>query len=385
MTTALANKPADAHEFTLIDRHALQRERIAQGAKALVTMAVSDPPRRGPLPRSSKTIVPQVKPYDEALLAELRSVMKPVSEGGTGFSQSQLSKFTGISAGLLSKYMNEKPVGDVARQEAAIGDFLKTLSNPEALRGNEAEELFETPITNRIWKICDETKTQGFIGAVMGDPGIGKTCGAQLYKEGTPEEDGDRLSVFFPLSAARGGGTRDALVSAFFRNVDTRHFKGTKRAKEDWLINRFAESRRLIIMDNAHLLSTRGLEWVLGFQDETQCGFVLISNDDLKKTMRQVQRAPSRIGIFEELKTTKNGRTIFDEAVEEYLERHWPEACKEVRKAALDLVQSLGAMRSLRIAVNRAHSLLGKKNFDSPLKAFQAAVAKLPTWQRLND
>jgi len=324
--------------------------------------------------RAGRTIIPAVKPHTEVIHARLKEFKER-----TGASLADLEKSTQVSRSILSQYLNGKAVGDVARHEALIADFLKQEEMRGAAAATDEGELFPTFVSTRIKNICTRTQTRGCLAAIHGEPGIGKSCGIALYQRD------DRVSISFELNVVAGGGTCSALVRHFFREVDTGSFYKHDQTKGEWILERFQDSKRLVIIDNAHLLTKAGLEWVLGFHDETHCPVVLVGNVELKGTMRLVRRAQSRFGILEELNAIdRMGKSKFAKPVQEFLSKRWPEAAEVLFRPALELVEGSGAMRALRIAVGFAQDLLSGKEAPTALDAFSIAVSKMPTKARLN-
>ena len=279
------------------------------------------------------------------------------------FSLRDLTTCMGGSAAAFSKYRNGKPEGDVAALEVKIEDFLKAQEAREVAPPSE-QELFETVVVKQVHNVCDLAKRHSMIGMVVGEPGLGKSCAIDLYKKG------DSLCIPIELNTVLGGGTPSALVRAFFRQVQTSSYSRVASTKGEWLVERFSNSGRLIIIDNAHLLSQNGLEWLLGFHDATGCPVVLVGNSELKITMRKVQRGPSRVGVAHECTLKKTLATV----AEAYLSRAWPDAGEEVLALATGVLERPGRLRTLRHITRVARGWMGMKNMGSAADAFRAAM-----------
>lgn len=323
-------------------------------------VASTSPDEPGPL---AKAIAQSKgKAYD----AELRERFIAAKEAQQ-WSLKDLKRMLGNSEAAFSKYLTGKPEGDVKALEAKIADLVL---NAELRAQMPAEDvaLFQTLVVRQIGNACDTCKKLGFMGMVIGDPGLGKTSAIKIYVGQDP------MAISLTLNTVTGGGTPSALVRAFWRRINVGNYSPKDQTKGEFLLERFTGTRRLLIIDNAHLLSEKGLEWVLGFNDETGCPVVLVGNDELKRTMQKVQRGPSRIGV----NTTCDLKKTKAEVVKNYLSLHWPEAVGDVAGLANEVMDRPGKLRALRQVVALAKSwwLDRAQGVGSMEEAFRMAMAK---------
>ncbi len=311
---------------------------------------------------TTNTQAAKVKPFNEQLHARLLAVKVQ-----HGWTLTDLQKMLGNSPAAISKYLNGKPEGDVKALEAKLEDLVIN-AELRAQMPEEDKRLFHTLVVKQISNTCDIAKRNAMMGMVIGEPGLGKSCALKMYA------DADPWAIRLELNTVTGGGTPTAMVRAFWRRINTASFAPKEQSKGEWLLDRFTGTGRLLIIDNAHLLSEKGLEWVLGFHDGTGCPVVLVGNSELATTMRKVQRGPSRIGV-----TTKcDLKRTTAEVAKAYLEKTWPEAVADLAGLAAEVVERPGALRALRQVVSVAKGWYadGKRGAGTFEDAFRMALAK---------
>jgi len=313
------------------------------------------------------------KPYNTELHARF---VKAKDAHGEDWSYARLASMLGgkgFSTSALSKYYSGKPEGNVEKLEKQIGALL---TNDELRQQAPPEQgqLFETPVARQLLNVCELASKHRFIRAGIGRPGIGKTRATELYLQNNP------TALSIELNMVTGLGTPKTLERQFFQHIVVLDYDRRTEKPGEYLIKHFSGMNRMIILDNAHLLTRLGLEWVLGFHDATQCPVVLIGNNELKTTLEQVQRAPSRIGAPVEFTldpkrgtgcALKSSRDV----AAHYLKLNWPAAAQSLTGAATEIVESIGCVRALAHVVAIARDWQNTRKLNAT-EAFTAAALK---------
>lgn len=302
--------------------------------------------------------------------------MEAKGRNGDAWSLRNLARLLDSSEAAVSKYCNKKPEGDVAKLERyvealLVNDHLHQTAPP--VDG----ELFETPVVRQLGNLCKLALKHRFIRAFIGDPGMGKSCARTLYMLSDP------MAVHMELNRVKMGGRVVALERVFLKHCTMQNWDKRAEPVGEYILRNFREMQRLVLLDNAHLLSRQGLEWVLGFHDETQCPIILIGNSELKYTLELVQRAPSRVGapIEARLQNSRDGACALKtprDVARRFLEINWSIAADELTDVAAEVISSFGSLRSLRhiTVMAKDWNQSNARGCETPLKAFEAARNK---------
>ena len=231
-------------------------------------------------------------------------------------------------------------------------------------------EFFKWEVTRKIFNVAALCKKHGFMGSVIGEPGLGKSTALKLY---TAE---DTMAVPVELFKPLGGGTPSGITRRIMAMCDTRSYDAKTQTRGEWIVKHFEGTGRLLIIDNAHELTQAGLEWVLGFHDSTRCPVLLIGNVELERTIHLVRRAPSRIGVHRDLRA----KDELEKAAADLLRIHWPEA-PELMPHIKRLIMEPGMLRTVRHALRTARGIAQHKG-KPPVEALEAARAMQPQFTK---
>jgi len=269
----------------------------------------------------------RIKAFNEELRATLKQTLKTLA-----IPQAQFAQRLGVASSALNKYLTRKPEGDVGKLEARIIDVMARLKSepaggPIGLVKNEVAAL----MANFFNRLRDWRR----ISVVHGPAGIGKTSGVELYVKDNPS------AILITASEWSRGGC--AILSLIWNEVDTRgfpQFTGQKRG--DFLVNKFNESGRLLIIDNAHRLSHHGFNFVFDLHDKTRMPVALVGNPEIIKMLKNNDQHFSRLAPQLPL-----GLTNAEKQAREILQLLAPESTEEVIDLATEIVRHQGHFRAL--------------------------------------
>jgi len=322
-----------------------------------------------------------------------------VPEGKTeplpAIAQAALARRIGVNASVISNWRSARGyAGNVTRLEKSIADFIKLLNtgadifkfedDPEA----DSENFFETPVVKRVWKSLGEIKRNHHLGAIESVPGLGKSVAVREFLSRK-----DPLGVLITLSLARHGGYPAGIQEAFMDapNVESGGFRRKKTGRSKWICDRFKDSDRLVIIDNAETLTHSGLDWVLSFYDDTRCPMALVGNVELHKTISMLERSIGRVYPYTRIDfvgkaNSKRLTDYADTCAQHYLMRHWPEAAEDAAALGLarEIIQGSGHFRSLQKVVDLALLWIADhpNRFQTPEEAMRASLDRHATHRR---
>lgn len=140
-----------------------------------------------------------------------------------------------------------------------------------------------TPVTDKIWQVCDVAKDQGTIVMVSGPTGRSKTHTVKEWK--SQNNHGRALYIYAPeLGGFRGFVLALAKALGISREGDTASLAGQ--------IENALDCRNVLIIDEvAHLFPTgraaslQALEFIRGLHDRTGCGIILVCTEIFPQMM----------------------------------------------------------------------------------------------------
>lgn len=321
----------------------------------------------GPLqviPPEKTVALALVKPFNDLLRQEFQAY-----KDETGYSNKQLAAELGLrSETAVIKYLAGKPEGDVARLETLIDDVMRSRLKRADARG----KLTETNVSEEMESHLETIRKTNDIGLIKGPSGVGKSCGGQLYVVKNP------TSILIAASALlRRGPDVIALLWEELKPRQWHNWKGTHRSE---ILRKLAGSNRLLIVDDAHRLSMRGLDVIFAVHNETEIPIALFCHDeDLEKMAKRDAQMFSRIGQKWEVKL-KTTRELAAHLVDQFLPEE-AAADEELMTLAVQVISELGYGRALRKQLLLAREI--KENLDATRRridwptAFRSAHQKL--------
>lgn len=296
---------------------------------------------------------PQIRPMPPELLSRLGAFKRENS-----LSDERLGRLLGCAGSQVNRALNDKFVGDIDSFVVRAEDLLKS----DPARRRIREQYRWNGFTRNLRDNLDLIRRTGDIGLLYSPAGKGKTCGIALYLSENP--------LAAHLSLSKWSGDAAGITRALFRHVESRGWVRNAGSKGDFLTDRFRDSNRLIIVDNAHRLTRGARQWVFDFHDETACPIALVGNPEILDEIRKNDQQFSRVGFRKEIK----GAGASDDA-DMMVEMFWPEARGKLGRLPAQVIRERGHLRALKKELLLARELLPK--CESPIEAFRAAHTQL--------
>lgn len=301
---------------------------------------------------------------DAALIAALREFQREKN-----LSQEQLARRLGLSATYVSRAFAGKFAGDVPDFERRVEALLnsESASGPGVASVELAQSGFMVePMTKFLFTVSSTRD----IGIAWSPAGRGKTCGVAVYTGKHPLA----VSITALKSLSGWRSVRDAVLAAL---------PVKRRAKnETWnafLVRTFRASGRLLIIDNAHLLTESARQWLAyDWHEQTGCGLALVGNPEIVDQWKRNDQHHSRVGLALEVRPEASPSATARALLELVL----PVAAhdKESLEIAARIVKARGAGRALR-----KHALLAKQLLESGAADTPAAALKQANSLLLSD
>jgi DNA transposition AAA+ family ATPase len=325
---------------------------------------------------SSSQARKNLRPIDTVLRSKLEAHMSVHH-----LSQKQVGTMVGCSESTINRYLNPPPKaldrfhGDVERLENRIRGMLTRAELRAKVK--QTVEPFPTLATKRVKNFINTIFMRPQIGLIFGEAGTGKTSGIVLFMDENP----DALLVTMSQCKTCGCG---AILHALWKTLDTRGYKARLHGSRGaFVVDQLAGSNRPLIIDNAHRMTPGARKWVCDFHDETGCPVILVGNPEVVDGFRTNDQQFSRIGFKGEISLLKRSgedrEQHLREAVEQFLQRVWPEAAASLFDLSMEVARNHGHLRALwhQLALAQHLHHEKQKGCDTPIKAFRAAHAQL--------
>lgn len=301
--------------------------------------------------------------FDEGLRARLQAYKE-----SEGIVLKVLASRIGSNEAAVSRYLEGKPTGDVAKLEAKILDHL----DADSRRRTWNEMYFSTRAVDTCRLVFDIIRESGDIGLIHGPAGIGKTTACKAYAR-------DHRTVIF-FTAMQGRGSCWDIIKSICAHLPTPRSEDDKRLKKvDWVMQKLAGSGRLVIIDNAQRISVGGLRWLMDFNDTTGCPVALVGNPEVMDKIRDNDQMSSRIGFKQDIaEMIEEDKTWLDEAAAAMVKQMWPQAAKDIRLLAREAAHRPGHLRTLnkqlRIAIRLSETTMCKGQTDGAFVAARSLI-----------
>lgn len=288
---------------------------------------------------------PDAKPTDPELRAALQEYLETQRRTAPAFSQAAMARQIGVNESALSRYLQDQFTGSVDAFEAKAWAMLRAYE----LRQSVQQEVqpFETLVTRQLRTFFDALKRHPMIGLAHGDAGLGKTSGVALYLKA------DAGVLFADVSEIKGKGAH-ALVRQLWRQIGLRKFaKRSDLERREHLADVLRSAKRLLIVDNAHLLARSGRQFLIDLHDATGCPIALVGNEKLEKDWAVLDQLHSRIGHMMEVSLVRRSGPAGERedplksAVQHFLDRVIPEHSHDLFATALQVAREHGHLRAL--------------------------------------
>lgn len=190
----------------------------------------------------------------------------------------------GVNETFISKYIGDKLDRQVDNFEIRCRDMLKGHRERIAF----GSHIFESSVTRKIGDSFNLMRLSGQIGLATGPAGHGKTSGIRQFIATNPS------AVLLTLNESTGTASR--LLSVLFSKIDHQSWNG-RTPRFDYLKERFADSGRMILIDNWQRLKSCGRNLLFDFHDETNSPIGGIGNPEALKPIIANDQHSRRLGI----------------------------------------------------------------------------------------
>lgn len=259
----------------------------------------------------------------------------------------------------VSKYISNKYDRDPADIEDRIVDLLKNESRRRAQGGS----IFATSVINQADSFFDSVQRTNTVGVFHSPAGLGKSTAIVAYLEKHP------TAVLLTANAAQNDAT--GIRQLFWGSVNHRGYCNGQ-ARWDYLVEKFAGSGRLIIVDNAQRIASTGRDFLFDFRDATGCPIVLVGNPAILQRVAQNDQQFSR--------TVKEHEAVLRDPAKitkQIIDAHMDDG-DLIYDLAFPIVKrpGKGHLRSLVMTLTSMTEFLDHPDFHGdPRKAFLAALS----------
>ena len=281
-------------------------------------------------------------------------------------SNADLAKRIGVSATYITRALNGTFIGEAADFERRAAEYLAHVNRKRGLDGRLATEGF---LIEPMQDFLDSVSHTSDIGIAYSPAGKGKTCAAKVYAMAHD------LCITVTAQKALCGWRK--LRDAILAELPLKRRKD-RESWDEFMTRTFQGSRRLLIIDNAHLLTASARSWLAyDWNEGTGCGVALLGNPQIINQWKSDDQHFSRVGVCSEMKPQTSAASTAAATFELLL----PDfaADREVLALAEQVVKSRGSVRALRKHALLCGELLKSKTYkaQTPAQVFRAAHSLL--------
>lgn len=311
--------------------------------------------------------------HDPLVMAAAREFLEQGQlPDGSKPSQTWLARAIGMTGAVVSSWLNGSYAGRADRITRLVADVLKTVKLRSITTGRI---IYESPVTREVKGAFEQTITHNCVTVLIGEPGIGKSCGAELYMQHHP-------TAVHATLYSRSDGNEAGVCRVLMRAVDTTRFStrhGETRA--EFLRNHFKNAGRLLVFDNGEFLTLGGLRTIIFFNDATDSPICIIATPELMEKVARHNKLLTRISL--------NPKIPFDATESLALKQlmaDCPEHANALLPLAVQVLEHKGALRALARQIRHARYLHDKAHGKMTIKqAFKAAHGELVRDYKLID
>jgi len=280
-------------------------------------------------------------------------------------SDQQLGNRLGSNGTYVSRYRNNKFIGDLNEFEGRIEQLL---AREELMEGDEGKLCEKGFCVQPVADFLDLVRNQRMMSVGHGPAGRGKSKACQLY---TAKNKG---TIYLHVNAWATG--RDRVIDDIARIAGVRRAKCDK-SMTDALLRVLRDSDRLLIIDNAQRLTESGRKWLADFHDATRLGIALVGNPEIEDQFLRNDQHASRLGRCVDITDITDTKTTVLHLIKSYL----PEAedDKATQSEALTILRQAdgGAARALKMHLRLATKIREGSPQTTPAEAVRLARTQL--------
>ncbi|HHE2792985.1 TPA: AAA family ATPase [Escherichia coli] len=276
----------------------------------------------------------------------------------------QIARESGVAAGTLSAFVNNKYNGDNERVAQTLERWLENYHHAAELP--EPPRFVETRTVRQIWTSMRFASLTESISVICGNPGVGKTEAAREFRR----TNNNVWMITITPSCASVLECLTELAYELGMNDAPRRKGPLSRA----LRRRLEGTQGLIIIDEADHLGVEVLEELRLLQESARIGLVLMGNHRVYSNMTGGNRTVEFARLFSRIaKRTAINKTKIDDV--KAIADAWQITGENERELLQQIAQKPGALRilnhSLRLATMTAHGKGERVNEDYLRQAFR--------------
>lgn len=292
----------------------------------------------------------------------------------TGKSQEYVGSSIDKTSSVVSQFLSGQYKGDNDKIATLLEQFLDLESERSSVP--HLDEFVQTRVSRSIVQLCNYCHSHNTGGLVTADAGMGKTMSVQEYAR---RHAGVVLLTCNSLWSGKGAVTRHLSNKVLGRD------NGRIDELIEELVKKLGGSGRLVIFDEAHHLSSPGLDEIKAITDRSGIGFVLLGLPYLAETMtggRNFQwfaQISSRLGIRRSFKLPigSEAKRLQRRDAKSILSAIVPGATTEAVNHLVSLSCQPGAFRRVRQHVGMALHLAKTGGGDVDEKLIGKAMTQL--------
>ncbi|AHG74234.1 Helix-turn-helix domain protein [Mannheimia sp. USDA-ARS-USMARC-1261] len=216
---------------------------------------------------------------------ELRTLMD-----SKGYQQKQVAQLLGVSVTTVSLYLKGEYNGNVAEMDRKVSELIER-DKAKVVEAKYNAAFVSTLAARRGMEVMAFAHVEGEINVIYGSAGLGKT---QMLKEYARRNSSAVLIEVDPSC------TPKVLLRKIAEAVGA-NARGVNNELLDSIVSKLKGSERLLMIDEAELLSTRSLEFIRRIHDLTGVGVVLAGMPrlliNLKGKNNELAQLYSRVGF----------------------------------------------------------------------------------------
>lgn len=216
---------------------------------------------------------------------ELRALMD-----SKGYQQKQVAQLLGVSVATVSLYLKGEYNGNVADIDRKVDELIER-DKAKVVEAKYNAAFVPTLAARRGMEVMAFAHVEGEINVIYGSAGLGKT---QMLKEYARRNSSAVLIEVDPSC------TPKVLLRKIAEAVGA-NARGVNNELLDSIVSKLKGSERLLMIDEAELLSTRSLEFIRRIHDLTGVGVVLAGMPrlliNLKGKNNELAQLYSRVGF----------------------------------------------------------------------------------------
>ncbi|ECE0368477.1 AAA family ATPase [Salmonella enterica subsp. enterica serovar Hvittingfoss] len=296
-------------------------------------------------------------------ISDIRAGLRTLVESEKA-TYAQIARESGVAAGTLSAFVNNKYNGDNERVAQSLQRWLENYHRAAELP--EPPRFVETQTVRQIWTSMRFASLTESIAVICGNPGVGKTEAAREYRR-------TNNNVWMITVTPSCASVLECLTELAFElgmNDAPRRKGPLSRA----LRRRLEGTQGLVIIDEADHLAAEVLEELRLLQESTRIGLVLMGNHRVYSNMTGGNRTVEFARLFSRIaKRTAINKT--KKADVKAIADAWQITSENERELLQQIAQKPGALRilnhSLRLAAMTAHGNGEHVNEDYLRQAFR--------------